>query len=176
MVALLDFILRLCRIVLPKAEVVRLRLYGIRVAFYSQGRGNLILAGDLSKVYIGLGSHFKSDTLVECSGGFSMGKYVHTSRGLTIFTTNHDVLSKASIPFGPNDIAKPVKIGDYVWIGANVNICPGAEIGEGAVIGMGATISGKVSPGAIVVGNNRIVGSRDMKTFRKLKSLDLGYK
>jgi acetyltransferase-like isoleucine patch superfamily enzyme len=47
---------------------------------------------------------------------------------------------------------RPVRIGNSVWMGDHVSIMPGAEIGDGAVIGAGAVISGKIEPGAVVVG------------------------
>ena len=37
--------------------------------------------------------------------------------------------------------AKPVKIGNDCWFGANVVICPGVTIGDGCVIGAGAVVT-----------------------------------
>lgn len=36
--------------------------------------------------------------------------------------------------------AKPVRIGDGCWIGANVTVCPGVTVGNGCVIGAGSVV------------------------------------
>lgn len=48
--------------------------------------------------------------------------------------------------------AKPVVIGNDVFVGMNVTILDGARIGDGAVIGAGAVVVGNVPPYAIAVG------------------------
>ncbi|CAG5072005.1 2,3,4,5-tetrahydropyridine-2,6-dicarboxylate N-acetyltransferase [Dyadobacter sp. CECT 9623] len=62
-------------------------------------------------------------------------------------------------------IAKPVNIGDRVFIGARSIILKGVTIGEGAVVGAGSVVSKDVPPMAIVAGNPaRIIGDvRDPK-------------
>ena len=47
----------------------------------------------------------------------------------------------------------PIKIGNDVWIAANVTILKGVNIGDGAVIGAGAVVIKDVPDYAIVVGN-----------------------
>jgi acetyltransferase-like isoleucine patch superfamily enzyme len=49
-------------------------------------------------------------------------------------------------------IAKPVRIGDKVWIGCRAIVLKGVTIGDGAVIGAGAIIAEDVPPGVVVVG------------------------
>jgi len=46
--------------------------------------------------------------------------------------------------------ARPVHIGDHVWIGAKAVILAGAHIGDGAVIAAGAVVRERIEPGAIV--------------------------
>jgi acetyltransferase-like isoleucine patch superfamily enzyme len=50
-------------------------------------------------------------------------------------------------------ICKPVKIGNGVWIGANVTILPGVTVGENAVIAAGAVVTKDVPANSIVGGN-----------------------
>lgn len=45
-----------------------------------------------------------------------------------------------------------VKIGNDVWIGANVSILPGASIGDHCVIGAGAVVADDIPSGWIAVG------------------------
>ena len=49
-------------------------------------------------------------------------------------------------------ICGEVKIGDYVWIGANAIILPGVSIGCGAVIGAGAVVAKDIPDYAVVAG------------------------
>lgn len=49
--------------------------------------------------------------------------------------------------------AKPVVIGNNVWIAANVVILPGVTIGDGAVIGAGSVVTKDVAPFMLAVGN-----------------------
>lgn len=149
----------------------RYRKYGVDVNFVSQGGHEIMIAGDLTKFHIHSTSHLKSDTFIECSGGVKIGRYFHVGRGLTIFSTNHNYASDVSIPYDEIDIAKPVEIGDFVWIGANVSIIPGVTIGSGAVVGMGSVVTRDVPSGAIVGGNPaKILGYRDMEVYTRLKN------
>lgn len=50
-------------------------------------------------------------------------------------------------------IAKPVTIGDGVWIGGNVTVLMGVTIGKNAVIGAGAVVTHDVPENAVIVGN-----------------------
>lgn len=49
--------------------------------------------------------------------------------------------------------ARPVKVGNDVWIGGGATILPGVTIGDGAVIGAGSVVSRDVAPRTIVAGN-----------------------
>lgn len=60
-------------------------------------------------------------------------------------------------------IAKPVKIGDDVWIGGNVTILPGVNIGNNAVIAAGAVVTKNVP-------DNTLVGGVPAKVIRKLEN------
>jgi len=142
----------------------------MKINFVRQGEGGVTIAGDLSKFYIHPTSHLKSNTFIECSGGVRIGKYFHTGRGLTIFSTNHNYNSDVSIPYDEISIKKPVIIKDFVWCGANVTIVPGVTIGEGAIIGAGAVVTKDVPDYAIVGGNPaKIIKYRDIEKFKKLK-------
>lgn len=49
--------------------------------------------------------------------------------------------------------AKPITIGNDVWIGGSVTILPGISIGDNAVVGAGSVVTRDVEPGTVVVGN-----------------------
>ncbi|MDH4944069.1 acyltransferase [Sulfurimonas sp. C5] len=142
-----------------------------RINFVSQGPGNITLGGNVKKFKIDPTSHLKSNTFIECSGGVTIGKYFHTGRGLTIFSTNHNYENTTRIPYDDVSIDKPVVIKDFVWCGANVTIVPGVIIGEGVVIGAGSVVTKNIPDYAVIGGNPaKIIKFRDIDEFQKLKS------
>ncbi|HEX3864386.1 MAG TPA: sugar O-acetyltransferase [Stellaceae bacterium] len=49
--------------------------------------------------------------------------------------------------------ARPIRIGDGVWIGGGAIILPGVTIGDGCVIGAGSVVRRDVPGGSLAVGN-----------------------
>lgn len=49
--------------------------------------------------------------------------------------------------------ARPVHIGNNVWIGFEACVLPGVTIGEGAVVGARSVVAGDVPPYTVVAGN-----------------------
>lgn len=49
--------------------------------------------------------------------------------------------------------AEPITIGDNVWLGGGVIVCPGVTIGENTVVGAGAVVSRDLPPNVLAVGN-----------------------
>jgi maltose O-acetyltransferase len=47
----------------------------------------------------------------------------------------------------------PITIGDNVWLGGGVIVCPGVTIGENSVVGAGAVVTKDLPPGVLAVGN-----------------------
>ena len=49
--------------------------------------------------------------------------------------------------------AKPVTVGDDVWMGGHVTVLPGVSIGSGTVIGAGSVVTHDVPSGVVAAGN-----------------------
>ena len=49
--------------------------------------------------------------------------------------------------------ARPVTIGDNVWIGGSVTILPGVTIGDNVTIGAGSVVTHDIPSNTIAVGN-----------------------
>lgn len=49
--------------------------------------------------------------------------------------------------------AEPITIGDNVWLGGGVIVCPGVTIGDDAVIGAGAVVTRDIPSRVVAVGN-----------------------
>jgi maltose O-acetyltransferase len=123
------------------------------------------------RLTIGFRTAINGDCFINAWGGVIIGKYCHIGKGLTIYSHNHNWKSEEYIPYDSKDIIKPVKIGDCVWIGANVTIAPGTEIENGVIISNGAVVFGKIPKCAIIRGNPaQIIGYRDIETYNKLES------
>lgn len=139
--------------------------------FVAQGSHRFEIAGDLSRFRIDATSHIKSDTFIETSGGVTIGRYFHTGRGLTIFSSAHRYKDATAIPYDDVIVDRPVSIGDFVWCGANVTILPGVTIGEGAIIAAASVVTRSVPAQAIAGGNPaRVLKYRDAAHFEDMKS------
>jgi maltose O-acetyltransferase len=49
--------------------------------------------------------------------------------------------------------AKPITIGNNVWLGGNAIICPGVTIGDNTVVGAGAVVTKNLPANVLAVGN-----------------------
>ncbi|MEU4695139.1 sugar O-acetyltransferase [Actinoplanes sp. NPDC023714] len=49
--------------------------------------------------------------------------------------------------------AEPIVIGDNVWLGGGVIVCPGVTIGENTVVGAGSVVTKDLPPNVIAVGS-----------------------
>ena len=47
----------------------------------------------------------------------------------------------------------PITIGDNVWLGGGVIVCPGVTIGDDTVVGAGAVVTRDLPPGVVAFGN-----------------------
>jgi maltose O-acetyltransferase len=51
------------------------------------------------------------------------------------------------------EAAKPIIIGDNVWLGGGVIVCPGVTIGDNGVIGAGSVVTRDLPANVVAVGN-----------------------
>lgn len=80
-----------------------------------------------------------------------IGKNCLLGPKVSIFSVGHPV--DAELRQQGLAVAKPVTIGDNVWIGGNSVICPGVKIGNNVVVAAGAVVTKNV-PDNVVVGGN----------------------
>jgi maltose O-acetyltransferase len=60
------------------------------------------------------------------------------------------------------EAAEPITIGDNVWLGGGVIVCPGVTIGADTVVGAGAVVTKDLPPGVLALGTPaRVVRSLD---------------
>lgn len=51
------------------------------------------------------------------------------------------------------EAAEPITIGDNVWLGGGVIVCPGVTIGDNTVVGAGAVVARDLPANVVAVGN-----------------------
>ncbi|WP_066907702.1 sugar O-acetyltransferase [Millisia brevis] len=51
------------------------------------------------------------------------------------------------------EAAKPITIGDNVWLGGGVTVCPGVSIGANSIIGAGSVVTKDIPANVVAVGN-----------------------
>ena len=98
--------------------------------------------------HVGEGVFINAGCRFQDQGGITIGDDVLVGPQTIIATLNHDPDPEKR----GGMFAKPVKIGDKVWLGARVTICPGVTIGEGAIVGAGAVVTKDVPPRTVVAG------------------------
>lgn len=108
-----------------------------------------------------------------CDYGFNiyLGKNFYSNHNLVILDANK-VEFGDNVFIGPNcgfytsghpldyetrnkgvEYAKPIKVGNNVWIGGNVCVMPGVTIGDNVVIGAGSVVVKDIPSNVVAVGN-----------------------
>ena len=70
----------------------------------------------------------------------------------------------------------PITIGDNVWLGGNVVVCPGVSIGSNVVVGAGSVVTKDIPEDCIAAGNPckviRKITDEDRKYYFKKRMFD----
>lgn len=103
------------------------------------------------KIIIGANTYINRNTFLDAIESITIGK--DCAIGPSCYITDHDHgLDPNFPPLAQPMFSKPTKIGDRVWIGANVTILKGVTIGNDTVVGAGSVVTKDIPAGAIAVG------------------------
>lgn len=80
-----------------------------------------------------------------------IGSNVMFAPNVGIYTAGHPVHPEARC--SGYEYARPITIGDRVWIGASSVVCPGVTIGADSVIGAGSVVTRDIPAGVVAAGN-----------------------
>jgi maltose O-acetyltransferase len=70
------------------------------------------------------------------------------------------------------EYARPINIGDNVWIGGGAIVCPGVTIGDNSVVGAGAVVIRDLPENVVAVGNPaRVIREIDKGSGQQPKSI-----
>jgi len=106
-----------------------------------------------SGIMIGDRVWLSRNTLIQGSGGVSIGNDVLFGPGVIVWSSGHEYKASTGPIRGQGLTFGPIVIEDGAWIGAGAIILQGVKIGAGAVVGAGSVVSRNVAPMAVVVGN-----------------------
>jgi len=104
-----------------------------------------------SRLHVGAGTFINADFLTLGGGEITIGRNVLVGPSARLYTPIHalDVDDRRA----GYERVLPIQIGDDVWLGGSVVVCPGVTIGAGSIIGAGAVVTRDVPPGVIAAGN-----------------------
>ena len=126
---------------------------------------------------ITVGDNFYSNhnMIIQDGVGVTFGDNVFVAPNCCFTTAEHAIdpeMRKAGV-----EIAKPIKVGNNVWIGAGSTILAGVEIGDNTVIGAGSVVTRSIPCNVVAVGVPcrvlREITEKDKTTYPKYKDLIL---
>ena len=104
-----------------------------------------------SNVFVGKDLFMNFGCVILDCAEVHIGDSVLCGPNVQIYTATHplDAKERAS----GIESAKPIKIGNRVWLGGGAIICPGVTIGDDAVIGAGSVVTKSIPPKVLAAGN-----------------------
>jgi maltose O-acetyltransferase len=104
-----------------------------------------------ANTHIGRDCFLNVNVVILDSALVTVGDRVQVGPAAQLLTADHP--REASERARGVELAKPVTVGDDVWIGAAAILCPGVSVGSGAVIGAGSVVTRDIPPAVIAAGN-----------------------
>lgn len=114
----------------------------IRTPFYCD-YGSLITIGP--RTFINFGAVFLD------AGPITIGADVQIGPNVQLLTPSHELDTERRRAGWEK--ADPVTIGDNVWLGGGVIVCPGVSIGANTVVGAGSVVTKDLPSGVLAVGS-----------------------
>ena len=103
-----------------------------------------------SYIAIGDGTFVNYDCVLLDVAPIRIGAACQLATGVHVVTATHP------IDPGPRRVgwesAEPITVGDNVWLGSGVVVCPGVTIGDDTVVGAGAVVTRDLPAGVVAVG------------------------
>ena len=104
-----------------------------------------------TQISIGSGTFVNFDCVMLDAAPIRIGEACQIATKVQLLTATH--------PIEPEprrqgwESGEPITIGDNVWLGGGVIVCPGVSIGENTVVGAGAVVTRDLPANVVAVGN-----------------------
>lgn len=137
------------------ADEEALRLDLLRELFAAFGEGAVVRppfhCDYGSNMRIGRGTFVNYGCVMLDCNTITIGEDVQIAPAVQIYTPDHPL--DAETRRSGLESARPVVIGDNVWLGGGAVVCPGVTIGKDTVVGAGSVVVRDLPPGVVAVGN-----------------------
>ncbi len=102
---------------------------------------------------IGVGENFYANhgCVILDVNKVQIGNNVLLGPNVQIYTATHPIDPMERLT--GKEFAKPIVIGNNVWVGGGTIICPGVKIGDNVTIGAGSVVTKDIPDSVIAVGN-----------------------
>jgi acetyltransferase-like isoleucine patch superfamily enzyme len=117
-----------------------------------------VVIGDVS---VGDETWIGPNTILDGSGGLSIGRFCSISAGVQIYT--HDTVAWSLTGGAAGPRRAPVRIADFTYLGPGVVVQKGTRVGTRCVVGAGTLVNRDIPDHSIVFGlPGRVVGRTEV--------------
>jgi len=127
----------------------KLKQIGENVVFFKG-----VIINDPYNVIIGNNTGVGNYVVMWGAGGIEIGNDVLIAAHSVLTADGHDTNAEL---FRKSSYLKKIKIGNNVWIGANVCVLPGVEIGDNCIIAAGSVVTKSILHNSIAAGVPAVV-------------------
>lgn len=103
------------------------------------------------QIHIGAGTFINFGAVLLDVAPIKIGEDVQMAPNVQLLTPTHPL--EAAARRAKWEAAEPITIGNNVWLGGGVIVCPGVTIGDNTVVGAGAVVTKDLPPYVLAVGN-----------------------
>ena len=128
--------------ILEKLFQKEIDIIGIEPSFYCDYGFN---------IYLGKNFYSNHNLVILDANKVEFGDNVFVGPNCGFYTSSHPLDYK--LRNKGLEYAKPIKVGNNVWIGGNVCVLPGVTIGDNVVIGAGSVVNKDIPSNCVAVGN-----------------------
>ncbi|MBO8196940.1 sugar O-acetyltransferase [Streptomyces smyrnaeus] len=104
-----------------------------------------------SYITIGAGTFINFGAVLLDAAPITIGRYAQIGPNVQLLTPAHELDAERRRAGWEKGL--PITIGDNVWLGGGVIVCPGVTIGSDTVVGAGAVVTKDLPAGVLAVGN-----------------------
>lgn len=102
-------------------------------------------------IYVGENFYANHNCVILDCAKVEFGDNVFIAPNCSFYTAGHPI--DVELRNKGLEYAKPIKIGNNVWIGGNVIVLPGVTIGDNVTIGAGSVVTKDIPANVVAVGN-----------------------